>query len=392
METDSTVPKPPMNIKLEARTSNSVTLSWKQSTEPLALSFNLQYRFQVVDEKTHDIDSDQNALVWKYYPDDIIATTSASTPEVQEITTLVDDDSFITKGYFWLKLKVNYYDPTLRTNVLDSSTISKPIAFNATVESFKNAIIDIRGIKNVRVFRYEPELWGISEKSNRGAFSWRVEFDVIGHSAPLFEVYKEELDGEYKRGHKRCRVRRLLKGQSPVFKDRLIVVVDQLKSDSYYEFRVQGVNSYGQGPWGDILTNVKTKFIAERIPHRKASRKQINSKSAKLIAGNGQQAANSADPDYIPGAAMGGFDGEDGSNGIAVIIQYNHNKAIIPSRINYYYTGSSNQYVVPGGDKNEVKDRVDFIDVKLWAGGGAGGGTPRNFSGMYAHLSLYFDS
>lgn len=394
METNASIPKEPIDFKVLSKTFSSVLLSWKQNKEePFAYTFHLQYRLQIVDQRKGDDHVDnkhehnnyihhKNVLSWKNYPDEIQAMSTSSLPEVQEITTLVDDDSIITKGYFWLKLQVTYDDPTLQSNVLESRMISKPIPYNATIETFEDAIRGIRGVTRVRVFRYEPGLWGISEQSYRGTYSWRVELEVIGHSAPLFEVYKDNMDGDYAGGFIRCRVRRLLKGQSPIFKQEINVVVDQLNYERYYEFRVRGVNSFGHGPWS-LLSNVKTPFQDVTITSRKASGAQLKSKHVKLISGKGRLAANNDDPDYIAGLAVGGFDGEDGSDGMVVIIQYDSAKMIIPSRVNYYFIGRSQQYVVPGGSNLDTQDSVEFIDVKLWGGAGAGGGTSRNYSGKY---------
>lgn len=397
METDSSTPNPPIGLHVVARMSTSIKLSWKQNkAEPMANFFHLQYRLQILDEVRGDvIDNDnsinsgidlkqKNALSWKDYPEDIIATSSVSLPEVQEITTLVNDDSSITKGLFWLKLKVAYGDPTLRSNVLKSSTISKPISFNATVEEFEDAVKNIRGIRSVRVFRYKPGFWGTSDKPYRGTFSWRVEFQVIGHTAPLFEFHKDNLNGEYSDGFVRCRVRRLLQGQPPVYKKEINITVNELQSEKYYEFRARGINSFGKGPWGSILFDVKTDVPLFDKPTLKASKNQLNSRNVNLVAGKGFRAGNDADPDYMHGTAMGGFDREDGSDGLVVIIQRNNNKLIIPSRINFYFTGRPEQFVVPENNQFKNKERsIDYIDVKLWGAGGAGGGTTRNYTGHY---------
>ena len=404
METDSLTPNPPIDLRVVSTMSKSVKLSWKQNkAEPMAHYFHLQYRLQILDkgreEDVIDGRSDnnnridlngKNLLSWKDYPEDIIATSSVSLPEVQEITTLVNNDSSITNGYFWLKLKVAYDDPTLRSNVLESSTISKPISFNATVEEFEDAVKDIRGVRSVRVFRYKPGFWGTSDKPYRGTFSWRVEFKVIGHSAPLFEIHKDNLNGDYSGGFVRCRVQRLLKGHPPLYKEEINITVNELYSETYYEFRVRGINSFGSGPWGDILYDVKTDVPLVEKPSPKASNDQLNSRNVKLVSGEGFRAGNDADPDYMSGTAMGGFDGEDGSDGRVVIIQYNKRNLIIPSRINFYYTGQPEQYIVPGN--NPVKNKessIDYIDVKLWGAGGAGGGTTRNVTGMYLLKAIF---
>jgi hypothetical protein len=275
-------------------------------------------------------------------------------------------------------LRVAFDDPTQRSNVLESSTISKPIAFNATIESFQDAVEGIRGVRNVRVFRYRPGFWGTSDLPYRGTFSWRVEFDVIGQSSPLFEVHKDDLDGDYAGGYVRCQVRRLLRGQPPVYKERMVANINQLGSEKYYEIRVRGVNSYGKGDWGAVLSDIKTDSDLPDEPPVKPSENQLNSNHVKLVAGSGQRAGNDIDPDYIAGAAMGGFDGENGANGIVVIIQYGREKLNIPSRLFYYYIGRSEQYIVPN---DYDQKQIEFIDLKLWGGGGAGGGTNRKYTG-----------
>ncbi len=385
METNLSTPNEPINLKVLSNTSNSIEISWNQNQEPMALTFDVQYRIQVLDEGSNndDFSTSLNKLSWIDHPEPVSAISAPVMPEVQEITTLVDDDSTISAGFFWLKLKAIYSDPTLQSNVLESSTISKPIAFNASAENFEDAVKGIRGVQNVRVFRYEPGLWGTSDLASHGAYSWRVEFQVMGESTPLFQVHKDNLDGKYKGGYLRCRIRRLLKGQPLVYKDNVVTTISDLKSEKYYEFRVRGVNAHGSGPWSALLSDVKTGPFEPYTPPRKPSVDQLNSRHVKLFSGNGQRAGNDIDPDYITPSGRGGFDGEDGANGVVVIIEYGKEKLRIPSRLYYYFSGQSENYVVPGnkfGGKDDSKG-VEFIDVKLWGGGGAGGGTTNDFEG-----------
>ncbi len=408
METNLSVPKIPIRFKVISTTSNSVQLQWEQNTHipPYADFFHLQYRKQLVNEggggtrsNEDNLKSSQNALFWKDYihhgsSKNIPATLTSSIPEVQEITTLVDDDSTIASGFFWLKLKVPYHDPTQRINVLESSTLSKPIAFNATVESVENAIASIRGVQNVRVFRYEPGRRGISSLSYQGTYSWRIEFYVIGQNAPLFEVHKDTLDGIYSGGYVRCRVQRLVKGEPPRYKGEIRTLLEGLESETYYEFRVRGGNGHGDGPWGEVIGNVKTEsFIPPSQPMQTPTESQLRSQYVKLMPGIGRRAGNDKDPDYLPGASMGGFDKENGTDGLVVIIQYNQQKLIIPSRTYFYSKGRSEQFVVPNGNhlkwNNNQLHNTEYIDLKLWGGGGAGGGTPRNHSGKFLLHHFY---
>ena len=384
METSSTVPhKPPTDIQVVSKTSTSITLAWKQNKESMAQHFNIQYRLQAIDEggdmNSLTLKKVQSALKWQDYPDDIVAISRKPIPEVQEITTLVDEESMITKGYFWLKLRAVYDDPTLRSNIIESSTISKKIAFDASEENFEEAIRGIRGVNKVRVFRYKPGFWGTSDKPYHGTYSWRIEFEVIGHSSSLFEVHKENLDGSYI-SSRRCQVKRLLKGQPPSWKQDLKMMIGNLYSNKYYEFRLRGLNSFGNGNW-KYISNVKTNVELTNKKKSIASLNQVKSNNVKLIAGKRRQAGNDVDPDYTPGAAMGGFDGEDGADGMVVIIQYDPNKLIIPSRVEHYFTGRPINYVVSGKNPISSEKKIDFVDLKLWGGGGAGGGTHRNYTG-----------
>ena len=93
---------------------------------------------------------------------------------------------------------------------------------------------------------------------------------------------------------------------------------------------------------------------------------------------------------------MGGFDKENGSDGLVVIIQYNQQKLIIPSRTYFYFKGHAEYFVVPNGNllkqNNNQLHNTEYIDLKLWGGGGAGGGTPRNNSGKNFEITTTFSA
>ena len=405
METNLSTPKAPIQLKIISKTYHTVQLQWKQSIhQPFADYFHVQYRKQLIEiggttttttqqqqKETKDASSarttEMNTFHWKDVldPKNIPSTLTLSTPEIQEITTLVDENSSITSGYFWLKLNIPYDDPTLHTNILESNTISKPIAFNASESDVEDAIRNIRGVQYVRVFRYEPGKWGISTLPYLGTYSWRIEFSVIGQNAPLFQVHKDTLDGLYSGGYIRCQIRRLLIGEAPTYKDEIESLVEGLESETYYEFRIRGGNSEGNGPWSDILSDVKTESFILDKPPAKPTHDQLNSPNVKMIPGIGRRAGNDEDADYLSGAAVGGFDRQDGTNGLVVIIQYNQQKFFIPSRTSFYYQGRSEHFKVSDGNllkrNNNQMHNTEYLDLKLWGGGGAGGGTPKNHTG-----------
>ena len=373
-------PNAPVNLTAVEKASTSVKISWNVQHDdhapvPIRSHF-VQYRRQLVgDTET------QNPLSWVDYSMPISAISQLTSPEIQEITTLVDEGSSISTGLFWLRLDVGQRDLSTRYNNLESSTVSEPIPFDASAEVFEQAIRNIDGVERVRVFRYEVGKYGTSILSDRGRYSWRVEFDVVNGPIPLFEVYKDTLDGEFSGGNHRANVRRLHTGKSIKYESSLVANIGNLDAEAYYEFRVSGESTHGKGPWSEPL-RVKTDPFSSQLDMYQASDKQLASKDVKLIAGKGWKAGNAHDPDHVPGAGMGGFDSRDGKDGLVVIISYGRDEMVIPSRTHLYYTGTA-QYFIVGGQVSAIDWSTKantFIDIKLWGGGGAGGGTPRNAS------------
>jgi hypothetical protein len=381
----------PVNLTVVDSLSNAVKISWKidlscGSVPKDVRSHTVQYR--------REIDGDlnaQNPLTWIDYPMPIQIVSRLSSPEIQEITTLVDEGSSISSGLFWLKLDAQISDPTMPYHKLESSKVSDPISFDASSNEFEKAIHKIDGITKVRVFRYEVGHYGSSILPSRGRYSWRIEFDVSNGPIPLFESYKETLDGEYSGGYNRVAMRRLLKGRPIEYASSLAANIGNLGAATHYEFRVGHKAMNGKELWSDVL-RVKTKSFLPKLDVNKASEKQMKSKHLKRISGEGRNAGNNEDPDYIPTAATGGFDGRDGSDGLVVIIPHGKNEMIIPSRTFFYYTGKVQHYIIgnPLGSVDGNKQAALFIDIKCWGGGGSGGGSPLG-SGCkceYLHLSL----
>lgn len=370
----------PRNLTWSNKTAHSVDLKWELIADHLfeknydnSYTQYIQYRQLLHNSSDRSIENS-----WIDHRIFNSAVDRYPLPEVQEITTTVDEDSSITSGQFWLQLTQEPYYQR------GSFTLSRPIEFNATAEAFEEALQKIDGLKRIRVHRYEPGKFETSVHGHRGTFSWRVEFILINDSAPLFRVYKHTLNGKLSDGHERVKVRRLLEGKPAQLKSHMIATIGGLQPSTFYEFRVFFRYLVGRDVWSNTL-ELKTEdpppvidLPLGLIP----SDAQIRSKYVKRISGRGRIAGNDIDADYVNGAGVGGFDCEDGMDGLVVVISYNRNGIILPSRTTFFFTGSTQYFHVDYPlDTNERKSsEIHFIDVKLWGGGGAGGGTPKNMS------------
>ena len=371
----------PVNLTVVDRLPDAVKLSWdiESSNGPGPVDVRthmVQYRREIEAESEVSV---ENPLHWVDHTVPIPVVSRMPTPEIQEITTLVDEESTISSGKFWLKLDLRPAGRTVPYHQLESSLVSGPISFDASTDEFENAIRQIEGIKSVRTFRYEVGHYGTSVLPSRGRYSWRVEFDVAIGPIPLFQLYKENLDGKYSESYSRVSIRRLMKARPIEYFSKLSAHVGNLDSATRYEFRV-GVGNRSNGKediWSEI-SPARTKPYIPDLPVDKGSTKQLNSKHVKMISGHGRSAGNNEDPDYVPSAGMGGFDGHDGSDGLVVIIPYGKDDLIIPSRIYFYYTGEVQYFTVgnPYGDVDGNTQATSFIDIKCWGGGGSGGGSP----------------
>ena len=142
-------PNAPVNLTAVEKASTSVKISWNVQHDdhapvPIRSHF-VQYRRQLVgDTET------QNPLSWVDYSMPISAISQLTSPEIQEITTLVDEGSSISTGLFWLRLDVGHRDLSMRYNNLEPSTVSEPIPFDASAEVFEQAIRNIDGVDRVR--------------------------------------------------------------------------------------------------------------------------------------------------------------------------------------------------------------------------------------------------
>lgn len=370
----------PRNLTWHNKTAYSVDLKWELRADLFEDFYDQSYTQHVQYRRILHNSSDriiENS--WIDHPIFILPVDRYPLPEVQEITTAVDKDSSITSGHFWLQFIREPHDGK------ESLTLSLPIEFNATAEAFEEAIRKIDGLNKIRVYRYEPGKFGTSVQDDRGTYSWRVEFLVMKDSAPLFNLYKETLDGKLSYGHERVKIRRLLKGAPAQLKSHMMTTIGGLQPNTFYEFLVTFRYETGQEMKSNIL-ELKTEdppLVTHQSSEFIPSDLQIRSKYVKRISGKGRLAGNDIDADYINGAGVGGRDSENGRDGLVVVISYSRNGIILPSRTTFFYTGSTQYFHVDNPvDSTEWKSSdIHFLDVKLWGGGGAGGGTPKNIPG-----------
>ena len=384
MSVEVLTPHAPVNLTVVTKSPHSVKISWDlEHNDPSSIHDRTHYHIVQYRLYADENGSDStNSFDWMDHPIPLSVVSRLPTPEIQEITTLVDEGSSISSGFFWLRLDVPTDDPTVHYNKLESSKVSGPIPFNASEEDIENAIRQIDGIRSVRAFRYEVGKYGSSILANRGRFSWRIEFDVVGGPISLFEVFKDTLDGEFSGGYDRVSVRSILKGRPIEFVSSLVADIGKLEIERYYDFRVGHKNVRGERLWSEIL-RIKTASPLLEFGAARPSDRQINSKHAKLMKGDGRFAANNKDLDYITGAGMGGTDSQDGKDGLVVIISYGTDEMIIPSRTYFYYTGNVQHFVVsdPVGRADWSSKERSMIDIKCWGGGGSGGHYPKNTFG-----------
>ena len=390
-KTRETVPSAPKNLTILNTDINSAELSWDAADTQdsngnkhfrnYPSSYHVQYRPSIF-STTNQQHNKQNQTIWINHHSEISAILKLPVLEVQQITTLVDDNDSISSGLFWIKLKVSNREIKKKYAAKLESYISAGISHNASSDEFKLAMVNIKGIQIKRVSRYEPGSYGSSIHSKRGAYAWRVEFKMPNEKfqndrafIPLMEIYKDTINGKYSGGNIRAEIRRLERGQSPIVKTSSNTLkIEGLQNYSYYDFRVRGKNYYGFSPWSGVLLEVQTLPLLPKYPSKVPTSQQLNSKFVKQIEGRGRLAGNEFDPDYIPRTAIGGLNEENGSNGLAVIISSGAGQTT-PSRTYFYCTGASQMYVVPTGSGFEIDSSVTdrFITIKLWGAGGAGG-------------------
>ena len=395
--TKPTALKAPINLTLKENNSTAITIGWNPDTHDdqnlgETLFYNIQYRIQGL----YTLESKQNSLAWVDHAEKIPAIKNRPIPEVQEITILAKEYPRISSGSFWIKLRIPSDDPTRHYTNLKSNSISGPIPFNATSEELRISLASIDGIYNVWVYH-----------SQFGKY--RVEFYVEGSFAsPLLQVHKQTFEGQHsysEGGYKdQIVVQRIMSAQPSTFKNDLFATIPSLESQQIYEFRVRAENDYGSGPWSSILSNITTDPVKVETK-KEPTRLQLNSVHVKEIQGNGRDPGNNLDTDYIASAGLGGLDGEDGSDGMAAVISYSKEKSKIPGRNFFFCSKLQQKYVIPKdllGDSNPL---IEYIDVKLWGGGGAGGGSPFNapskccsksnstlFIFLHSILILYIDN
>lgn len=353
------------NISIDEKTWKSVRLAWTNQVENQCSAIVVQWRPSL-----------EYHYPWANNSVPISTVTRDSSPEIQSVTTQVDEDSSISSGEFWLRCDVQDGSGMLPYHKLESSTISHPIQFNASVDAFEKAVRNISGISHVRVFRYE---------STNGNYIWHVEFDVKNGNGtgniPLFQVHRETLDGTF-RGANRVSVKRLSKARPTEYHKNLTANIKGLESESIYEVRVAYEKCVdGRSLLSDVI-QVKTDaipaeaFVPDALDN--ASNGQLESDHVIRLSGLGWYAANMADSDYFDGAGFGGSDASDGRGGLIVIVAYGSEDLLVLRRTRFFSNGSAQFYEVPHLESSTEMNSMDvsYIDIKLWGAGGSGGGYP----------------
>ena len=389
---------PAKNLTATNITEHSIKLRWNapilvSGKVPSEIShYDVQYRYHDILSKNyqdngHVTPNGTETNEWVSYPQKISAIRDPANIEIQEITTLVDEDSKITSGEFILKLSIPSIPNIPTKRRLNSHMISLPIIFNATSSEFENAISNIYGIGNVRVYRYTPGSEGASSYAQRGAYSWRVEIKTVHYPVPLFEVHRDDLDGTFQERNSRIIVKKLQKSTPNSIKTDISFIIDDLDEYTYYDFRVRGMSEKGAGNWSNILYGVQTSYKFKK-KSKLSSPEQMSSKSIKTIQGKNRSVANSMDPDYFSGVGTGGLEGCSGQNGFVVII-YSTYQQPVPSRFYFFYNGGEQYFEVPEFEYgvDSTRDQV-YITVKLWGAGGAGAGLDITLiDGMFTKLN-----
>lgn len=361
----------PVNISVSKIESNAITLEWETATiRNLDSSNHLRYHVQY---RQHSYDKQhENDLPWIDYPVSVSPIKYLSKPEIQEITTQVDETSMITNGSFWLQLDL----PSNTQGVIGTSfdtplskTLSKEIIHNATEEEFMDSISQIWGLSTIRVQRYEPGKTAQSANSSRGAYSWRVEFTTDSHPIPFFVAYKDTLDGNSDTD--RIRIKRIFKGTQREFHSKHSIIVSGLDENQVYKFRIRGESACCPGNWKELSTLVRTE-ISLHFPQNTHVPINRLGKYTKLIPGKGNSPGNQKDPDYIHGVGVGGDIETNGGHGLVVITTFDADVPTKSHSIEFHYIGAPQIFNIP----NDYACK--HIDIKLWGGGGSGGGLKSN--------------
>lgn len=264
-----------------------------------------------------------------------------------------------------------------------------------------------------------------SEGAIRSLFcSWRLEFDISnyhydnGGSTSASSSYSETMlplmkaqpyiydnddndsaasksNGEYYPQYpsRIIQIKRIQKGRGPLYKSLVRETVRNLKPYTTYDFRVRSMlqdeykTTYYYSPWSEILENVMTlSTIQEEKDQQQdqlpVSTNDLNNSPIKMISGQGRTPGNPNDMDYMLGCGIGGFDNEDGGDGLVVIIEYNRNGGNYESnRAHFYHVGYPEYFTVSSSDsssfiwRRENQKDETFIKIKAWGAGGAGGQT-----------------
>jgi hypothetical protein len=359
------------NISIDEKTWESVRISWTNQVENQCLAVVVQWRpFRVRSAVGKEIDG---TYQWSNHSVPISTVYRYSSPEIQSVTTHVDEESSISSGEFWLRCDVQDGSGKLPYHKLESSTISHPIQFNATADAFEKAVRKISGISHVRVFRYE---------STSRIHIWHVEFDVDGKgNIPLFQVHRETLDGTF-RGANRVSVKRLSKERPTEYHKNLTANINGLESESMYDVRVAHEKCVDGPSLLSDLIQVKTDaippeaFVPDALDN--ASKEQLESNHVIRLSGLGWYAANMVDADYLDGSGFGGLDAANGRGGLIVVVAYGSEDLLVLRRTRFLSNGSVQSYEVPDLESPTDSDSmgVSVIDIKLWGGGGSGGGSP----------------
>lgn len=449
----SKLPPAPINLRLVQRFVNSLQIMWDVPISSQNIKhYQVQYRKHFRPSHHHHQDDkntinlNNNFFEWQTLPDKISSLQSVAIPEVQLITTLVDPTSSITNGHFWLQMTLPtayppspFQPPSPSSSPLSSAAISLPIPYNATALEMQQAIQHIQGMGKVYVTRYGPANHNHHYNSSsdlpvRGSYTWKIELDLESssltqqqshvattnlHLFPLFEQYKSTLNGVYhsdssgsrssssKTILNRIQIKRLQSGSRAQYKSSsLSTTILKLNENTLYDVRVRAIKDFGQGggggPWSTILKGIFTdvpKVINYTSPLKSS---KLNT---KLELGKGRWAAHRNDGDYHGGCGMGGYDGENGNDGLIVIVfgvdkhpvdvhssnNYNsNNRSHGSSRTIYYFHEEKQHYVVPGVDGGGVSSTHQnmlntYVTIKAWGAGGAGGMGPDN-NGRFFNL------
>jgi hypothetical protein len=339
--------------------SDSILVTVSAEPEPTATLFTEEF---LVQYKLKSRDS------WLTLPDRVPLTVRRTGQEVQEVSVRADNPKGC-KGMFFIELKGTYPD-------LADSSVTSGIPFSATETEFVNAVLDIPRIK-----RSGARVSARRVLNAFNGYTWYLDIQGMGN-IPKFHHNRNDLT-DADDSNKVCwsgagfvvSTSTVKDGFDVLSSDNASVLIGGLEPQSAYDLRVQRVDSRDSSVTSSDVVTVTTKSRVSIMWNESAAglKDFANPYMAGLYAvgTEGFVAARNNDFHYAMGTAMGGQSGENGKDGLCVIITFRERLVQAYATYYFFYSGHKEYFQVPVIEKHRAP--VTRLTIKCWGGGGGGG-------------------